>query len=82
MPLFKIYPPAYIQVSIYGNSDNQYEFVTGKRCYNKVKSNIDYAIGSGLPVGIAITTSKYLKIFQILLDYIKQGIYQLLSANG
>lgn len=61
MPLFKIYPPAYIQVSIYGNSDNQYEFVTGKRCYNKVKSNIDYAIGSGLPVGIAITTSKYLK---------------------
>ncbi len=72
VPFLKKYPPAYIQVSIYGNSEEQYELVTGKRCYNKVKSNVEYAINSGLPVGIAVTTSKYLKNISDIIKFYKQ----------
>lgn len=68
----KKYPPAYIQVSIYGNSEEQYEYVTGKRCYEKVKSNVEYAIKSGLPVGIAVTASKYLKNVLDIIKFYKQ----------
>ena len=68
----KKYPPAYIQVSIYGNSEEQYEEVTGKRCYDKVKSNVEYAVENGLPVGIAVTTSKYLKNVSDIIKFYKQ----------
>lgn len=72
MRLLKKYPPAYIQVSIYGNSEEQYAEVTGKRCYNKVKSNVECAIENGLPVGIAVTTSKYLKNVSDIIKFYKQ----------
>lgn len=68
----KKYPPAYIQVSIYGNSEEQYAEVTGKRCYDKVKSNVEYALENGLPVGIAVTTSKYLKNVSDIIKFYKQ----------
>lgn len=71
-PLLKKYPPAYIQVSIYGNSEEQYEYVTGKRGYEKVKSNVEYAIRNGLPVGVAVTTSKYLKNISDIIKFYKQ----------
>lgn len=70
--LFKEYPPSYIQVSVYGNSEEQYELVTGKRCYSRVKTNVEYAINSGLPVGIAVTTSKYLKNISDIIKFYKQ----------
>lgn len=70
--LFRKFPPAYIQVSVYGNSEEQYELVTGKRCYGIVKANIDNAIACGLPIGIAITTSRYLKNISDIIQFYKQ----------
>lgn len=61
LELLRRFPPTYIQVSVYGNNEEEYENVTGKRCYRVVKENISNAIALGLPIGIAITPSKYLK---------------------
>lgn len=69
-------------MSIYGNSEEQYEEVTGKRCYDKVKSNVEYAVENGLPVGIAVTTSKYLKNVSDIIKFYKQKIYLLQLVNG
>lgn len=70
--LFRKFPPAYIQVSVYGNSEEQYEYVTGKRCYSIIRENINHAVHYGLPVGIAITPSKYLKNISDIVQFYKR----------
>lgn len=57
---FKEHPPAMIQITLYGCSDDVYERVTGQRAFSKVTSNIRRAIDAKLPVHISITPSKYL----------------------
>ncbi len=58
---FKDHPPILIQISLYGGDEETYEQVTGQRMYSVVSANIRKVIGANLPVGLAITPSKYME---------------------
>lgn len=72
LDFFELYPPVYIQVSVYGKDEEAYEKVTGHKCFAKVKKNVDEAIEKRLNVGIAITTSKYLTDIDDIIKYYKE----------
>ena len=57
---FKTHPPILIQISLYGGDEDTYERVTGQRMFSVVSANIHKVIDVGLPVGLAITPSKYM----------------------
>ena len=57
---FKAHPPILIQVSLYGGDEDTYERVTGQRKYSVVSANIRKVIAADLPVGLAVTPSKYM----------------------
>ncbi len=57
---FKSHMPHIIQISLYGDSEEAYENVTGKRLFSTVFKNIQAAKNAGLPVRIAITPSQYI----------------------
>ncbi len=57
---FKKHPPSHIQVSLYGDSEDTYEAVTGHRQFEKVIGNIKNARDSGLPLIIAVTPNRYM----------------------
>ncbi|MCR4946962.1 MAG: radical SAM protein [Lachnospiraceae bacterium] len=54
------YQPFMIDVSLYGCNDDSYEAVTGKRAFQKVKSNIENLIANQLPLTLEIVPSKYM----------------------
>lgn len=56
---FRKHPPKRIQVTLYGESEDTYEAVTGHRQYERVISNIKNARDSGLPLVIAVTPNRY-----------------------
>lgn len=53
-------PPASIQITLYGASDEAYERVTGRRAFSDVLSNIRYIQSLSLPLSIAVTPSAYM----------------------
>ena len=57
---FKAHPPILIQISLYGGDEDTYERVTSQRKYAAVSENIRMAVKEGLPVGLALTPSKYM----------------------
>lgn len=57
---FTCHPPASIQVSFYGASEEGYERVTGHRKFSLVKENTLRAKAAGLPVKAGITSSKFM----------------------
>ena len=57
---FKHNPPRSILISLYGNSDEIYEIVTGKPVFSTVLENVQLAKESNLPIGIMITPSSYM----------------------
>lgn len=63
-------PPAAIQVSIYGASEDTYEQVTGNRAFSLVMRNLRKVKKAGLPLTIAVTPSEYMtdteQILQLL----------------
>ena len=52
--------PISIQITLYGNSEDAYERVTGQQSFVKVTDNIRKMKAAKLPVRIAVTPSKYL----------------------
>ena len=73
--LFKQYPPALIQVSMYGYDEDSYEKVTGKRKFTVVSNAVKEAKANGLNISIAVTTSKYLKsVYKIVRKYYQMEI--------
>lgn len=56
---FKRYPPAMIQVTLYGSSDDAYEKVTGKRAFKTIYQNLENLHESHLRVSLALTPSFY-----------------------
>ncbi len=60
MEFFKAHPPALIQVTLYGNSDDAYERVTGKREFSKVLEHLKSVIACRIPLTISITTTSLL----------------------
>ena len=75
------HPPAYIQVSVYGANEEQYELVTGFRYFEKVQKNIILCIEKKLPIGISVTTSKYLKDISQIVHYYYQKKIPLSVSN-
>lgn len=60
MDFFKAHPPALIQVTLYGNSDDAYERVTGKREFSKVLEHLKSVIACKIPLTISITATSLL----------------------
>lgn len=56
----KKHRPANMQITLYGNSDDVYERVTGQRVFGLVKENIQRVMDAGLRMVINITPNKYL----------------------
>lgn len=60
MDFFKAHPPALIQVTLYGNSEDAYERVTGKRVFTRVLENLKNVIACGIQLDISITATSIL----------------------
>jgi radical SAM protein with 4Fe4S-binding SPASM domain len=58
--LFKKYPPARIQITLYGASEDGYEKVTGHRVFNKVVGNIKKLKEANMPISIAVTPNEFM----------------------
>ena len=54
-------PPAAVQISLYGASEEAYERVTGRRCFGKVTENIQRLRDLEIPVVIAVTPNAYME---------------------
>ena len=57
---FEKYPPKGIQITLYGSSEEEYEAVTGHRCFERVLRNIRNAAKTKIPLSIAITPNRFL----------------------
>ena len=57
---FKLHTPARIQVTLYGDSEETYEQVTGFRVFSRVVEHIRMMQEADLPVSLCITPSRYL----------------------
>lgn len=57
---FQQYPPALIQVTLYGASEEEYEQVCGVRRFETVLANIKRAREAELPLNLAITPNRFL----------------------
>ena len=73
---FKKHPPKQIQITLYGESEDTYENVTGHRQFNRIISNIQKASENNLPVTIAVTPNRFMvgKGEEILKTVIKLGL--------
>ncbi len=57
---FKENPPAAIQITLYGASDETYMKVTGSRAFAKVIANIKNIIAAKLPLSVVITPNPFM----------------------
>ena len=57
---FLDHTPRVIQVTLYGQNDDVYERVTGRRAFSVVADNVGRAIEAGLPVSLNVTPNSYL----------------------
>lgn len=57
----RVNPPALVQITLYGASDEAYERVTGRRAFGQVWQNVLRLKRLGIPVQIAITPSAFMK---------------------
>ncbi len=57
---FREHTPNIIQVTLYGQNDDVYERVTGRRAFTTVAENVQKAIDARLPVSLNITPSTFL----------------------
>lgn len=58
--LFKKYPPADVQISLYGSSEEKYLCVTGHRGFEKAVASIRALTKLNIPVHVAVTPSTYM----------------------
>ncbi len=57
---FQLHWPDGIQVTLYGNDDDAYERVTGRRVFQTVSRNVQMAVAAGLPITVSLTPNRYL----------------------
>jgi len=57
---FRKHPPKGIQITLYGSSDDEYERVTGIRCFEQVIRNIQRLQTCKIPLYIAITPNRFM----------------------
>ena len=53
--------PRNVQVSLYGSSDDDYEKVTGRRCFDRIYNNISMLRDANIPVTISLTPNQYMQ---------------------
>lgn len=58
---FKEHPPKGIQITLYGCNENEYEAVTGRRCFQQVLKNLQILAETGIPYTVAITPNRYMQ---------------------
>ena len=58
---FREHPPRYLQISLYGSSEEAYEKVTGHRAYARVMKHLMLAREAELPVAVAVTPSAFME---------------------
>lgn len=61
LDFFKRYPPAEVQVSLYGSNEENYVRVTGHRGFERAMKAIRMLMEAQIPVHVAVTPSKYMK---------------------
>lgn len=57
---FREHPPALIQITLYGENEDVYERVTGRRLFHTVREQIRLVKDAGLPLIISITPNRVL----------------------
>jgi len=76
------HPPAAIQVTLYGASDEGYEAVTGHRVFSRVAENLHRIKASGIPLAVAVTPNAYMRDGDDIIRYLHQGGYTSLINAG
>ena len=78
---FQEHPPAEIQITLYGDSEETYERVTGARVFSKVVDHIRMLQQAELPVKICITPNRYLgeDVFETV--RLAHGLFRNVSVN-
>lgn len=54
------YKPQFIQISLYGSSEDTYETVTGSRVFNRVYQNLLNIRNAGIKLQVSITPNRYM----------------------
>ena len=54
------HPPKFMQITLYGSSEDEYEAVTGCRCFERVLQNIRRLAGKPITAALAITPNRFL----------------------
>ena len=57
---FQEHRPVGIRITLYGNSEDAYERVTGHRVFERVRDNIRRVIDARLPLSITVTPNRFL----------------------
>lgn len=57
---FKKNPPAGIQITLYGASEDAYVNVTGHRVFSKVLNNIKNIMNAGIPLSVVTTPNRFM----------------------
>ena len=60
LEFFRKHPPKGFQITLYGSSDEEYERVTGVRCFEQIMQNIQRLRTYKFPVYIAITPNRFM----------------------
>ena len=68
------HPPAAVQITLYGASEEGYERVTGKRAFRQVLENIRRLDAAGIPLQIAVTPNEFMTD--------GEGVIRLLHEEG
>lgn len=70
---FAKYPPAVVQITIYGSSEEAYEHVTGRRAFADVCKAIDRLKKRGIRLFLPITPNRYMqKDTHALLEFLRR----------
>lgn len=54
------HPPKGMQITLYGSSEEEYEAVTRRRCFETVMAHIRAAAETNIPLSIAVTPNRFL----------------------
>ena len=69
------HPPAAVQVTLYGASEDAYERVTGKRAFQRVAQNIRRLMDAGIPLSIAVTPNAFMTDGEDVVRYLHEEGY-------
>ena len=58
---FAEYPPAIVQITVYGSDEDKYEAVTGRRAFGDVKNAIERLKARGIRMLLTVTPSQYMQ---------------------